>query len=61
MYGYESYINRLIDQKLEWEEQAQLDQELEWLGEDQPIEFDPILHPDQFDENGKLVPIPDEW
>jgi hypothetical protein len=56
---YQQYLNRLREEMDEANSQAQA--EYEWLGENQPIEADPELHPDLFDEDGKLKPIPDEW
>jgi len=55
---YAQYINNLREQQDEDRAKAEMEQDFDWLGENEPIEPDIILHPDLFDENGNLI---DEW
>lgn len=55
---YSQYLESLIDAHESEQERLIANGELEWLGENEPIEPDITLHPDLFDENGNLI---DEW
>ena len=55
---YAQYLQNLHDAHETEQERLIANGELEWLGENEPIEPDITLHPDLFDEHGNLI---DEW
>lgn len=58
MIMYAQYLQNLHDAHESEKERLIAEGEMEWLGENEPIKPDPILHPDLFDEYGNLI---DEW
>ena len=56
---YSQYLDRLCEQQDEDRAKAEMDQDFDWLGENEPIEPDELLHPDLFDENE--IEHPDFW